>query len=142
MLLNPRDPAVEAEVRRTAPTNVRIVTQVPFPLMPAVFRKALAFINTSSLEGFPNAFLQAAASRVPIVSLNVGRAFLESSQAGSFIGENTAAAAMELRQLANSPSQRARMGAAGRSYVEQHHTIEAVTARFAEALRAVRRAGT
>lgn len=142
MLLNPRDPAVETEVRRTVPANVRIVTQVPFPLMPAVFRKALAFINTSSLEGFPNAFLQAAASRVPIVSLNVGRAFLESSQAGSFIGENTAAAAMELRQLANSPSQRARMGAAGRSYVEQHHTIEAVTARFAEALLAVRRRGT
>ena len=142
MLLNPRDPAVDAEIRRTAPGNVRIVTQVPFPLMPAVFGKAMAFINTSSLEGFPNAFLQAAASRVPIVSLNVGRAFLAESQAGSLVGENTAEAALELRRLVNSPDQRARMGAAGRRFVEQHHTIEAVTARFAEALRAVRRVGT
>ncbi|MFO1006707.1 MAG: glycosyltransferase family 4 protein [Planctomycetaceae bacterium] len=138
MLLNPRDPAVDAEVRRTAPANVRIVTQVPFPLMPAVFRKALAFINTSSLEGFPNAFLQAAASRVPVVSLNVGRAFLESSQAGSFVGENATAAARELQRLMNSPDPRSQMGDAGRRYVEQHHTIEAVTAKFAEALRAVR----
>ena len=137
MLLNPRDPAVDAEVRRTAPGNVRIVTQVPFPLMPALFRMASAYINTSSLEGFPNAFLQAAASRVPIVSLNVGRSFLEQSQAGVIVGENEAAAAEELRRLMDSPELRVSRGAAGRKYVERHHTIEAVTARFAESLLAV-----
>ena len=137
MLLNPRDPAVDAEVRRTAPGNVRIVTQVPFPLMPALFRMASAYINTSSLEGFPNAFLQAAASRIPIVSLNVGRAFLEQSQAGVIVGENEAAAAEELRRLMDSPEQQVSRGAAGRKYIERHHTIEAVTARFAESLLAV-----
>ncbi len=139
MLLNPRDPAVDAEVRRTAPGNVRIVTQVPFPLMPALFRKASAYINTSSLEGFPNAFLQAAASRVPIVSLNVGKSFLELSQAGVIVGENEAAAAEELRRLMDSPELRVSRGEAGRKYVERHHTIEAVTAQFAESLLAVRR---
>ncbi len=139
MLLNPRDPAVDAEIRRIVPDNVRIVTQVPFPLMPALFRKAMAYINTSSLEGFPNAFLQAAASRVPIVSLNVGRAFLEESQAGVIVGENAALAAEELRRLVVSPEQRTQHGEAGRRFVEQHHTIEAVTQKFAEALQAIRR---
>jgi glycosyltransferase involved in cell wall biosynthesis len=138
MLLNPRDPAVDAEIRRTAPENVRIVTQVPFPLMPALFRKAVAYINTSSLEGFPNAFLQAAASRVPIVSLNVGQAFLEQSQAGVFLGENEALAAEELRRFEKSPEQRAQCGKAGRQFVEQYHTIESVTDQLAKALQAVR----
>ncbi len=37
MILNPRDPAVDAATRRQAPPNVRIVSQVPFPSMPALF---------------------------------------------------------------------------------------------------------
>jgi len=134
MLLNPRDPAVDAEIRRSAPANVRIVTQVPFPLMPALFRKAMVCINTSSLEGFPNAFLQAAASRVPIVSLNVGQAFLEQSNAGAFVAGDLRKAAEELRDLWSSPAKGAGWGVSGRAFVEQHHSIESVVASFAEAL--------
>ena len=137
MLLNPRDPAVDAEIRGAAPANVRIVTQVPFPLMPALFRKALACINTSSLEGFPNAFLQAAASRVPIVSLNVGRSFLEHSHAGLFVGEDSGRAAETLRELVQSPSKQSEFGQSGRAFVEQNHAVESVVASFADALRSV-----
>lgn len=137
MLLNPRDPAVDAEIRQSAPSNVRIVTQVPFPLMPALFRKAMAYINTSSLEGFPNAFLQAAASRVPIISTDVGRSFLEQSRAGKCFEGDFLRAAHALRELQDSPDKCRELGARGRSFVEQHHAIEPVTDRFAEVLHSV-----
>lgn len=137
MLLNPRDPEVDADIRMSAPRNVRIVSQVPYPLMPALFRKAIACINTSSLEGFPNAFLQSAASRVPIVSTDVGRSFLDQSQAGVCVGGDWPRAAETLREWMNSPELRTQVGARGRAFVEQQHAIEPVTARFAEALSAV-----
>jgi glycosyltransferase involved in cell wall biosynthesis len=84
MVMNPRDPHVEATVRRDAPPNVRILSAVPFARMSAVFARAAAFISTSSLEGFPNVFLQAALSRVPIASLEVGEAFLQHIGSGHF----------------------------------------------------------
>ena len=138
MLLNPRDPAVDAEIRRTAPGNVRIVTQVPFPWMPALCRRAIACINTSSLEGFPNAFLQAAASRVPIVSLNVGQSFLEQSRAGEFVDGDLGKAAEALRELWKSSEKGAACGESGRAFVEQQHSVESVVASFAEVLHALR----
>ena len=137
MLLNSRDPAVDAEIRQTAPHNVRIVTQVPFPLMPALFRKAIAYINTSSLEGFPNAFLQAAASRVPIISTTVGQMFLEQSRSGTFVAEDLQQAARVLSGWMKSPGQRSQIGDQGRVFVEQYHAIEPVSELFAEVLHAV-----
>lgn len=82
MVLNRRDDAVEREVRQTAPANVRITERVPFTSMPGVLRRAAVLVNTSSREGFPNAYLQAAATGVPIGSLNVEQQFLEESHAG------------------------------------------------------------
>lgn len=137
MLLNPRDPAVDSEIRQSAPSNVRIVTQVPFPLMPALFRRAIAYLNTSSLEGFPNAFLQAAASRVPIVSTDVGQSFLEQSTAGVFVPGDRSQAAHVLHEWVNSAPARDPFGQRGRAFVEEQHATGPVTARLAEMLRSI-----
>lgn len=134
MILNPRDPAVDAATRRQAPPNVRIVSQVPFPCMPALFQRALAYVNSSSLEGFPNAMLQAAASRVPIVSLEVGQEFLSESQSGVFTAGDIERSAAVLKSWASDQSLRIPPGENGRSYVEQHHAVGPVTNRFAEEL--------
>lgn len=82
MIMNPRDDVVEEQVRSTAPANVTIVSSVPFEQIPAVFSKAAVLVNTSSLEGFPNTYLQAALSRVPIASLVVEPAFLTQTRSG------------------------------------------------------------
>jgi hypothetical protein len=137
MLLNPRDPAVDARIRNEAPSNVRIVTQVSFSLMPALFRRAIAYVNTSSLEGFPNAMLQAAASRVPIISLEVGQAFLEASQAGVFASGEISRAATVLRGWSHKPAPLETLGENGRAYVEAHHAVGPVTDRFSQALKSV-----
>ncbi|MCA8997633.1 MAG: glycosyltransferase family 4 protein, partial [Planctomycetaceae bacterium] len=82
MVLNPRDDPTEAEVRRTAPGNVSIIRSVPFDQMPTLFARAAVLVNTSSLEGFPNTYLQAAISKVPVASLVVEEAFLRQSTGG------------------------------------------------------------
>jgi len=51
--------------------NVEILKNVPFEKMDDYFRKAKIFVNTSTQEGFPNTFVQAAKNGVPICSLNV-----------------------------------------------------------------------
>jgi hypothetical protein len=103
MVLNPREPVLEARVRGTAPPNLRILPQVPFPRMPALFKKAAALISTSSLEGFPNVFLQAALSRVPIASLVVEPRFLDESSAGQAFDGDLKGLARFVRHLWREP---------------------------------------
>ena len=103
MILNPRDPVVESRVRRETPGNVHIVSHVPFPMMPAVFAQAAALVNTSSLEGFPNVFLQAAVSSVPIASLNVGESFLEWLDGGRHADGDVRQLALYLQQVWDCP---------------------------------------
>lgn len=99
MVLNPREPVLEAQVRREAPPNLRIVPQVPFPRMPRLFAKAAALVSTSSLEGFPNVFLQSAVSRVPIASLVVAEDFLARTGAGRCFSEDLDALCASVRDL-------------------------------------------
>ncbi|QDU38728.1 Glycosyl transferases group 1 [Maioricimonas rarisocia] len=123
MILNPRDTLLEQQIRRTAPSNVRILDWVPFPQMPAVFRRAAVLVNTSSLEGFSNAFLQAAASGVPIAALEVARDFLEESGAGAEAEGSMERLAEIVRRQWNEPD--AAQLRKARAYVEQHHALPA-----------------
>ncbi len=123
MVLNPRDPVVENRVRREAPANVHIVRYVPFPRMPALFAQAAALVNTSSLEGFPNVFLQAAVSRVPIASLNVGANFLEWLNAGCCAEGDLERLASYLRGVWKG-SENSAVLTAGRERVAKRHGID------------------
>ncbi len=71
MVLNPFDPVVEEAVHRDKPANVFVVPRVAPGQIATLFARAAALLNTSTFEGFPNTFLQAAVSQVPIVSLLV-----------------------------------------------------------------------
>jgi glycosyltransferase involved in cell wall biosynthesis len=82
MILNPRDPVVEHEIHTQAGRNVRIIPRVSPADMPALMKSAQVLLNTSSFEGSPNAFLQAAASGVPVVSLSAGAELLAELEAG------------------------------------------------------------
>ncbi len=128
LVMNPRDPAEEARVRAAAPPNVTIRDHVPPPEMPRLMASSLALLNTSSLEGFPNTFLQAGAARIPVVSLVVGERFLEESQAGVCCHGDLDRAAGAIQEYSKDESLRTRTGERGRSYVEQHHSADARTA--------------
>ncbi len=142
MILNPRDRNVEERVRREAPSNVRIVSQVPFDLMPAVFERAVAFVSTSALEGFPNVFLQAAATGVPIASLEVGREFLIASRAGLWADGNVPRLAEFLKTAWAEFATGQRSPGGSRAYVAAEHGLFTQSAKFAQVLRDTQSAGS
>lgn len=134
MILNKRDDSVEAETKRDAPGNVHIIEKVPFQQMPALMKKAAVLVNTSSLEGFPNTYLQAAATGTPVASLNVEQEFLERSKAGACAGGDLDRLAQLVRQYRENPRPAEEIQAA-RAYVESHHSLKEQARQLATVLR-------
>lgn len=135
MVMNPRDPREEARVREAAPPNVTILTYVSPDVMPALMARALVLLNTSALEGFPNTFLQAGASRIPVVSMQVGDAFLSQSNGGAWTDGSREAASDVIREYAGNDALRTAAGERGRDWVERHHAARAQAQRLREILR-------
>lgn len=140
MVMNPRDDLLARKVRSRAPSNVRIVEQVPFVRMPALFDRTTVLVNTSSLEGFPNTFLQAAVSNVPIASLNVEGEFLQDAEAGFCADGDLAALARFVNQTWASPSSTEEPWPA-RKYVEKFHSLDRQVELLSEVLRGAKREG-
>lgn len=124
MVLNPRDDVLEARIRAEAPANVRIVDRIPFERMPAVMRGAAGLVNTSSLEGFPNTYLQAPASGTPVASLVVEGEFLQRSQAG-MCADGDLDRLAEVIRAAWTGQPRGFHAQAARGYVEEQHQLSA-----------------
>jgi glycosyltransferase involved in cell wall biosynthesis len=129
MILNPREAALEQQVRSERPANVQIVTSVPYDLMPALFARAAVFVSTSALEGFPNVFLQAAAAGVPIASLEVGEEFLQASGAGECTAGDIDRLAEIVRRCWESPSPGTETA---RRYLQEHHDLSRQVSRLRE----------
>lgn len=136
LVVNPREPAIQQRLHRDRPENVRLVPQVPFAEMPRVFRRAAVYVNTSSpaYEGFPNVFLQAAASGVPIASLELDAGFVGRSGAGSVACGDVQRLAEYVRRMWHHPAEARALGHQGRQFVQQHHDAAAIAQRLAEAI--------
>ena len=149
MILNPRDDVIDHQVRSTAPDNVTIITSVPFEQMPAVFRRASLLVNTSRNEGLANTFLQAAASGVPIASLEVGEEFFQASHAGGCTHGDREVLAAWIKTCHEAGGRNAQgqsdqgcelegwNAKAARRYIEQVHSAEGQTNRLAELLKQI-----
>ncbi|MEZ5943330.1 MAG: glycosyltransferase [Planctomycetaceae bacterium] len=123
MVMNPFDSEVEEAIRQTKPPNVTIVSRVAPVDMPAVFSRATALLNTSSFEGFPNTFLQAALAEVPIVSLSVKPESTVALPFGTCADGELGAAIEALRQISQSganPQQLREL----RTAVEESHAAD------------------
>ncbi|WP_437205183.1 glycosyltransferase family 4 protein [Planctomicrobium sp. SH664] len=136
MVMNRRDDVVDAEVRRRAPGNVRIVESIPFARMPAVMQQAAVLVNTSSLEGFPNTYLQAAATGVPVASLQVEEEFLRQSGAGTFAGGDLQLLAEQVRQFWT-PGRPAAQSEQARAFVEEYYSLQGQVRQLAAQLRKI-----
>ncbi len=138
MILNPRDPAVQREVYHHAPPNVRCVSHVPFERIPSVFARAAALVSTSSLEGFPNVFLQAALSRVPIASLEVGEELLSRFPGSRVAHGDLSALSAFLRDAWTGNGPDSNTLDVARNVVINEHGLERQTTLLAEVLCAAR----
>jgi glycosyltransferase involved in cell wall biosynthesis len=104
------------------------------PELAAFLGRMDGLVLPSAWEGFPNVVLEALAARVPVVATRVGdvAALVEPGRSGWLVeaGDEPALAA-SLRELADLlPEERARMGQAGRSRVEQKFQMASIAERY------------
>jgi glycosyltransferase involved in cell wall biosynthesis len=120
--------------------NLRVLAGVPFGDTPALFEDAMVFVNTSSAEGFPNTFLQAAASGTPVVSWAVNpEGVLERYEMGYCANQDWTRLLGYLQLLCRDEALRRRLGENGRHYVQQVHDPGTITREYAELFWSLRR---
>jgi glycosyltransferase involved in cell wall biosynthesis len=114
--------------------NLSVLGTVPYDKVGALFERARLFVNTSSMEGFPNTFLQAWARAVPVVSffdpdsltkrLNLGRAV-----------DTTPQMAQAIDDLIRDETLRRSMGQRAREFCVSQFSASQVANRYLELLR-------
>jgi glycosyltransferase involved in cell wall biosynthesis len=135
-------PVDSSEVREAARDlpNVTISEPRPHGALMELVTRAAAVVNTSSVEGMPNVFLEAWARGVPALTL---RCDPDGVVAGRGLGiaadgswERFVAGARELWEARRD---RAELSERTRAYIQEVHSLDAVAARWAEAVERVSR---
>jgi sugar transferase (PEP-CTERM/EpsH1 system associated) len=120
-------PAVQA---LSARGRVTVTGSVP-DIRPYLAQAAVAISTVRYGVGIQNKVLEAMAMATPVVCSAQANSALETvSGQDVLVGESHEAIAEHIVNLLASPEQRARIGAAGRRYVEQHHTWHSAAAQF------------
>lgn len=126
MVMNCSDPEIFEQVVQQTPGNVRLFERLEYREAERLFARALALVNTSTFEGFPNTFLQAAKHGVPLLSLNVDPdGFITAHRCGLVASGNIAALAQGLRTLRDERDTWRTCSANARRYVEMNHDLDA-----------------
>jgi len=99
---------------------------VPHHEMDKYFNRASIFVNTSSVEGFPNTFLQAWANYMPVVSLNVDPDGIICKHKLGFHAKTFEQMIEDVKLLLKDEKLRKKMGENGRRYVELEHDIKKI----------------
>jgi len=118
--------------------NLTVHEDVPLSEVDQYFERAKLFINTSTYEGFPNTFVQAALHGTPILSWTVDpdrvleQHGIGTCAAGSF--ERLVSAAGE---ICSSEELRAKMGNRGREYAATYHDLSRSAGEFKALVRSL-----
>jgi glycosyltransferase involved in cell wall biosynthesis len=127
------DPSLLEELRKAAQSvsNLTLLDPLRHAQLLELIRRSVAVVNTSSLEGMPNAFLEAWGCGVPVLTLQfdpddvVARQRLGIAAGGSW--ERFVAGARELWESRSADDGFARRA---RSYVDDVHSVESVAERW------------
>jgi glycosyltransferase involved in cell wall biosynthesis len=104
-------------------SNFEFLGVVPFLEVNEYFGRAAILVNTSVLEGFPHAFIQAWMNYTPIVSLNCDPDGIISKYKMGFHSKSFEQLVEDIKMLLNDEQLREEMGRNGRHYVEREHDI-------------------
>ncbi|MGC4876226.1 glycosyltransferase family 4 protein [Micromonospora sp. DT43] len=130
--------ALYDEVTRRAARlpNVDFREFVPFAETEDLFSRALTFVNTSTAEGFPNTFIQAARVGTPILSLTVDPdGLLGRADIGSAAGDDMGLLGRRLDELLDQPETWQRQSENAYRYFAEQHNLATSLPAFAERLR-------
>jgi glycosyltransferase involved in cell wall biosynthesis len=119
--------------------NVQFLGFVPFADTEDLFRHARVFVNSSTAEGFPNTFVQAARVGTPVLSLEVNPdGILQSAGFGACADGDPAVLARQLDRLLDDSQTWERQSANAYEYFQREHDIEALLPPFARSLLSLR----
>jgi len=115
--------------------NLQFIRHVPFNKIDTYFQQAKVFVNTSDSEGFPNTFIQACRSAVPILSLNVNPdGFLDEYGYGICCNGNFEHFTDSLDFML-AENRYIEMGKNARKYVQQNHDIKIIVEEYKKIFR-------
>lgn len=120
----------EIEADATTIPNIEFLGFVDPDEIHEQYRSAIALVNTSDYEGFPNVFLEAWRFATPVVSLHhTLDGVLVDDPVGVHAGSmDDLATAVE--RLATDESLRERLGRGGREYVADHYSFDRLLDRY------------
>jgi glycosyltransferase involved in cell wall biosynthesis len=138
MVMPCSDPEVFDRTRSDAATvpNLRVLESVPLDEIQQLFDTAKIFVNTSTVEGHPNTFVQAAIGATPILSLDVdpggsltdnGYGICEHGDLGALVSD--------LSRLLDDADARRAMGLLGFEHARRENDLVAVAASLKEIVR-------
>ncbi len=111
-------------------TNLELLQRVPFNEVGSYFARAKVFVNTSDIEGFPNAFIEACLASTPILSLNVNPdGFLDKYKCGICAGDDWQKFVDGLELLSN-PDEAGEYGDNAFDYAKKNHDITIIVEEY------------
>ena len=120
----------EIDKKRKEFSNLEFLESVPFSEVDKYFAQAKVFVNTSTVEGFPNTFIQAWMHHTPTISLNVDPDGIIDKYNIGIVSDDIAQLNLEIMHLLENNQERIKMGDRAFNYVVQHHNIESTTKRI------------
>jgi glycosyltransferase involved in cell wall biosynthesis len=110
-------------------SNLKVAGAVAYDAVGAYFDRARLFLNTSSLEGFPNTFVQAWIRGVPVVSFFDPDGLIAGQSLGCAV-KDLDAMSDALRQLAADDALRGEMGMRARRFALDNFSADAVAKHY------------
>ena len=108
-------------------SNLTFIEHIPFHDIQVYFNKAIAFVNTSDFEGFPNTFLQAMQGKTPIISLNVNPDnFIDEYNCGIFCNNNFDLLIEKTKELLQNKNELRTKGENAFKYLKENHDINII----------------
>jgi len=110
--------------------NFEFLGYIPFSEITKYYEEAVMLVNTSKLEGFPNAFLQAWMNRAPVVSLNSDPDEIICKYKLGFHSKTFGQMIDDVNKLLIDEHTRNEMGLNGKLFVEKEHNTEKIMKQY------------
>lgn len=116
--------------------NLEFKDRTPFVEVEKYFSQAKVFVNTSSFEGFPNTFLQAAAAGVPILSLSIDPdGLLGKHKAGLVANDDYAILVYNLKWLLSETGLVDNLSTQAIIYMNEYHNVAKNSEKWKDTIR-------
>ncbi len=110
--------------------NLEFIGFIPYPDVNEYFNRATVLVNTSTVEGFSNTFLQAWAGYTPVVSLNVDPDEIICRYELGFHSKTFDQMVKDVKRLLHDEKLIKEMGENGRRHIEREHDINIILNKY------------